>query len=244
MSVAPAPAPTGGPRAARRWPPGLAGGLKALALLAAGALGLALLGAALTRQTSHFYLVFNLALAVIPLGLALALDPLLLRGRRRWAWAAGGAWLLFLPNALYLLTDFIHLSHTPRHWLWAHLVLLAWSSFTGLAAGLLSLRIVHLTVERLRGPRAAWTVVLVSAGLSGVGVALGRLQRWNSWDILRHPGRIVADALGHLVPGSNPIDAALPFGLGLFFALAYLLIHALTPPPELPTSGDAQRRTS
>ncbi|HZT92101.1 MAG TPA: DUF1361 domain-containing protein [Gaiellaceae bacterium] len=59
------------------------------------------------------YLVWNLLLAWIPLALAAALAVAYARRRPPLELVALGlAWLLFLPNAPYVLTDFVHL-HRP-----------------------------------------------------------------------------------------------------------------------------------
>lgn len=69
-----------------------------------------------TGGAAHLGLVWNLFLAWIPLWLAIPM--LWLEPRRGWRGMAvwlglGCLWLLFLPNAPYLLTDLIHLS--PRY---------------------------------------------------------------------------------------------------------------------------------
>ena len=65
----------------------------------------------ISRRLHHLYLPWNLFLAWLPVGLAfgvrLAADRKM--GPRWFAWVLGIAWLLFLPNAPYLLTDLVHL---------------------------------------------------------------------------------------------------------------------------------------
>src|SRR5882762_5785860 len=59
----------------------------------------------------QLYLMWNLVLAWLPLLFALVADRMQRRGQpRRWRFfAAAAAWLLFFPNAPYILTDLIHL---------------------------------------------------------------------------------------------------------------------------------------
>ena len=55
------------------------------------------------------FLAWNLVLAWIPFLLAVALYDAARRGRSSsFLWLLGGAWLLFLPNAPYIVTDFVH----------------------------------------------------------------------------------------------------------------------------------------
>lgn len=212
--------------------PRLAPILAAVGLLAGGACALSAVVLAVAHQAGHLHLVINLALALLPLGFALLMAWFDLRGRPGWALAAAVPWLMFLPNSPYLFTDFIHLQHTPSAWAWTYLLLLVWHSFAGLAAGLLSLRLVHHHLEA-RGPGAlAWGVVLGAAALSGFGVALGRFERWHSVDLLRHPRGVVNDVLRHLPFGGTPFDASVVAGLGLFVMAAYGFFRVLTPGPE------------
>jgi uncharacterized membrane protein len=138
------------------------------------------------------YLVWNLTLAWVPFLLAL----LLLGAYRRRHTVAelaalGVAWLVFLPNAPYVLTDFIHLGE--RHRLFDSMVIASFA-FTALALGFASLLLVQLVVARLAGVVAGWCIVVSALFLSSVGMYLGRVQRFNSWDVVSRP-RLVAGTL-------------------------------------------------
>lgn len=205
--------------------------LLAVVALCLGALGLAFFGGLATRQFRHLYLVWNLVLALVPLGLSLGVHHLSLTGRDRWAVALAVPWLFFLPNAPYVLTDFIHLSDTPDRFAWAHLLALAWFSFAALAAGLLSLRIMHHLVERRWGTAWAWGFAANVCLLTGIGVTLGRFHRWNSWDALREPFAILVDVLRHVPLGADKpsVVTMFPWAFGVFFGLAYFFVWTLTP---------------
>jgi uncharacterized membrane protein len=206
--------------------------LVVFALFCLAALALAGCGSVLTRQSRHYYLIWNLTLAVIPLVCALGIDVLARHGKERLAVALGIPWLLFLPNAPYILTDFIHLQRSPTPWAWGHLLLLVWFSFAGLAAGIFALHIVHRCVTERLGPALGWAFVAGMSVLSGIGVALGRFQRWNSWDILHQPQGIAQDLMRHFPPARLSPETILPWGLGAFFGFAYLLFWSLRPRQE------------
>lgn len=205
--------------------------LRALTLLCLGALSLAAFISVTSGRLRYVYLVWNLVLAAVPLGLALWASRHIERGHPGRALATGMPWLFFLPNAPYVLTDFIHLSNTPSRLAWSHLLALAWFSFAALACGLLSLRIMHHLVESRWGTTRAWGFVGSVSLLTGLGVALGRFHRWNSWDAVREPLAILGDVLRH-VPG-NADDPSMitlfPWGFGLFFGMAYYFLWTLTP---------------
>ncbi|HJL05106.1 MAG TPA: DUF1361 domain-containing protein [Polyangiaceae bacterium LLY-WYZ-15_(1-7)] len=108
--------------------------LRAVALACAFAGALLAARFAWTGGLGFAFLLWNLALALAPLALALP--------------ARGGAprfvaWLLFFPNAPYLVTDFVHLGAGDAP-LWFDVGLLAAFAWAGLLAGCVSL-------ERMRG---------------------------------------------------------------------------------------------
>jgi uncharacterized membrane protein len=142
------------------------------------------------------YLVWNLTLAWIPLLLAALL--VFAYSRRRPAaelLLVGAAWLVFLPNAPYVLTDFIHLGTEHRQF---DAVLLASFAFTSLALGFASLLLVQLVVTRAAGAAIGWFVALSSILAASVGIYLGRVLRLNSWDVVHRPGHLAEISLARL----------------------------------------------
>jgi uncharacterized membrane protein len=135
------------------------------------------------------YLVWNLGLAWLPLVFALLLY-VAFRRRHTLAelLALGAAWLVFLPNAPYMLTDFIHLG--DRHRLVDSLIFASFA-FTALALGFASMLLVQIVVTRRAGAAAGWAVASGALFLASLGVYLGRVHRFNSWDVLTRP-RLVA----------------------------------------------------
>lgn len=134
------------------------------------------------------YLVWNLTLAWIPMLLAILL--VVAYRLRRPAFelvALGAAWLLFFPNAPYVVTDFIHLG--DRHRLYDTIVLGSFA-MTGLALGFASLLLVQLVVTRAAGALLGWATAVGSLFFASVGVYLGRVVRLNSWDAVQRPHRL------------------------------------------------------
>jgi uncharacterized membrane protein len=197
------------------------------ALFAASAWCVVLLAA---RKLEYGYaeykgLVLNLVLAWIPLGLAALLVVAYARRRSRLV-AIGLAWLLFLPNAPYVLTDFIHLGTSHRVF---DSLLIASFAFTSLALGFGSLLLVQLVVTRAAGALLGWLTVVVSLFASSVGIYLGRVHRISSWDVVGQPGRIWALAAPRL---EDPLGNRNLIGyvvlLGVFLTLAYAGLYGFT----------------
>ena len=136
---------------------------------------------ALTGQFRQLYLVWNLFLAWMPLFFALTAVCLAhSRPQRRWCFfSAATAWLLFFPNAPYILTDLIHLGPKSNARFWTDLVLILIFALIGLVLGFLSLFLMQRLVARRHGWPAGWLFVGVVAGLSGFGIFAGRFLRWN-----------------------------------------------------------------
>src|SRR5262249_40204331 len=154
--------------------------LAGFALASAICVALELYGEARYHATGMRFLLWNLFLAWIPLLLALALYDLYRRGSRSTLFAPIGAlWLLFLPNAPYIVTDFIHLDALRRTPLWLDGITLSAFAWTGILLGFVSLYLVHAVVRHRFGARVGWEAVLVALALTSAGVYLGRVLRWN-----------------------------------------------------------------
>ncbi|HEX3251574.1 MAG TPA: DUF1361 domain-containing protein [Pyrinomonadaceae bacterium] len=184
-------------------------------------------------RTGSFYYRFllgNLFLACVPLFLSTVLR-VINRLRLHWTMMAGVSclWLLFLPNAPYILTDILHLTRTSDAPAWYDLALLLSCSGTGLLLGYLSLIDVQRIVARRFNPLLGWLFAIVSLGLSGFAIYLGRFLRWNSWDVLVTPTRLleIAGAVMHPVANVHALSVTLIFGVIL--TLGYITLRVLLP---------------
>ncbi len=178
--------------------------LGALGLSVIWCLGLLFLRWRLTGHLRFAFLAWRLFLAAVPLGLALWLS----RIRRRSVGSAFlGGWLLFFPNAPYVVTDFIHLSPYGRAPLWFDILLIASFAIVALWLGLASLCLAHEWVEARFSARAGWATVILVCPLAGFGVYLGRFGRWNSWDVIQRPTALLADARAQLTTPSVAAQA-------------------------------------
>lgn len=106
-------------------------------------------------------------------------------------------WLLFLPNAPYLLTDLIHLRVVDNSLYWYDLLMLLWYAWTGFLLGIISLYLMQQVVADSFGKVVGWLFVIVTLSLASFGVYLGRFLRWNSWDVLADPYPLFADIYNH-----------------------------------------------
>jgi uncharacterized membrane protein len=170
-------------------------------------------------------LVWNLFLAWVPFVLALVLYDGARRGIAVGALAAlGVAWLVFLPNAPYIVTDLKWLGGYAGGWRPYDAALIGGAATIGLVLGFVSLYLVQVVVARRFGHVAGWALAWAALVLSGVGVYLGRFQRWNSWELLTEPTKIP----GELVSAAlDPLAHSRPIALSTAFAITWCLGYAL-----------------
>lgn len=143
------------------------------------------------------WMSWNVVLAAVPLLLAVVVFRH--AGRRTVLWWAGAvAFVLFLPNAPYVLTDVIHLVDDIR---------LARSDLQ-IVVEIFPLYAVFFAVgtlcyvgaldqarnyARRAAPRLPWwPVELTLQALCAVGIYLGRAVRLNSWHVVTRPGTVLA----------------------------------------------------
>lgn len=141
------------------------------------------------------FLLWNLFLAFIPFGISCCLLYYQERCSQRlqrpsngmiW-WPLFTAWLLFFPNAPYIITDITHLSFRHGVPLWYDAALLFIAALTGLWIGCISLLQME-GIWRKRYPTInSMLFVICVLLLSGFGIYLGRVMRFNSWDVLQNP---------------------------------------------------------
>lgn len=157
------------------------------------ALFLFALRAVFARTLNYSALVWNLFLAWIPYVCSAAAYGLYLLYPKRWWYlvAPAALWLIFFPNAPYILTDFLHLQRRPPIPLWYDIGVLTAFSLSGLFLAILSLRTMQFLIQKHLGKAASWFFALLALLLSGLGIYIGRIGRWNSWDLIFNPLQVL-----------------------------------------------------
>jgi uncharacterized membrane protein len=202
-------------------------GLELLLLVVSLAFSLLLLAARFwySGRNDYGFLVWNLFLAFIPFAISSLLIWLGKEARLIVLLPFLALWLLFFPNAPYILTDLFHLSPKAAVPLWYDLMLILSFAWNGLMLGFISLADLQRFLERRFNAVAAWVFVLLSLLLGSFGVYLGRFLRWNSWDLLTRPEELLMDVLARFV---NPLAFPRTWGMTLiltvFLTLSYLML--------------------
>lgn len=179
-----------------------------------------------TGTIIFFFLLWNLFLAWLPVGFALLARRRGASRLGRWFW--GGLWLLFFPNAPYLLTDLLHLGRAGQVPIWYDLIMLLAFALAGLFLGFASLFWLHDLVSKSWNQFTGWLFVLLVLGLSSFGVYIGRFLRWNSWDLLLNPTVLLRDLAEHLLVRHQFLETAVvTLLLTAIFCGTYFIIFAL-----------------
>jgi uncharacterized membrane protein len=201
-----------------------------LALILASLLSCALVAvrAYYAGTTAYLFFFWNLFLAWVPVGAALVFYGLAARQSRAWALLAAAAvvWLLFFPNAPYIVTDIVHLREIPPVPYWYDIVCVMAFAQTGLFLGYLSLYLMQEVIRAWMGRLAGWLFALTMLGLSGLGVYLGRFLRWNSWDALVDPIGIMRGVARVANPWNDATPLAFSTTFFAFSLVCYLIVYS------------------
>lgn len=154
-----------------------------MALLALVPVGMSLGRLPLVDTQSYVYMNWNLFLGLLPLLFAWLLKK---SNKRFFVILFGLLWLGFLPNAPYMVTDFIHMADVgPRATLWYDGLMLF--GFAGI--GMLSWLVSTYWVYR-RFAFASFIPIITLA--TAFGMYLGRYIRFNTWDAITQPEEILS----------------------------------------------------
>ncbi len=173
-----------------------------------------------SESLSYIFLAWNLFLALIPWWISNYLKqketlylkylPLL------------GAWLLFIPNSPYILTDLFHLKPRPYLPLWFDLVLVLSFALIGMIVFLKSLKDMFAILKTHVSPMLFTILIPFVFWLIAFGLYLGRYLRFNSWNVVNHPLRLMRQSFDILLE-KDTIGFTLIFSVFMWF-LYYITI--------------------
>ena len=186
---------------------------------------------AYTDSRRHTGLIWNLFLAWIPFILAYVAHAF--SWKRVWVYFVmpliAFLWLIFYPNAPYMLTDLQDLARAGGVGapLWYDVLIVVWCSWTGTLLGVISLYLMQDIIIRTFGRWVGWVFVLVISALSSFGIYIGRFVRLNSWDILQNPAETTIEILGLVIDPSMRL-AAFTILYTFFFLFIFVLLYSFS----------------
>ncbi|WP_177159473.1 DUF1361 domain-containing protein [Granulicatella balaenopterae] len=152
-----------------------------------------------------FIFIWNLFLAIIPLICMMVFERLVkTQPNRIYLVLVGILWLLFFPNAMYVVTDLIHLqnghfyevfpsvNYSPVETIYFHniddwiiLIDAIGLYILGTYAGLYSLDKMLMYIKKVPTKWLSLISLPVISLLTAIGIYIGRFLRFNSWDIFQ-----------------------------------------------------------
>ena len=175
------------------------------------------------HSTMFLFLNWNLFLAFIPWAISsMAIMKPVIRFRRIWFAASLLLWLMFFPNAPYILTDLFHLTPNLSMPLWFDLVLILSYAWTGLLFGFLSLLDIERILKRSMPTNWVRLTSTMLLFLTCFGIYLGRYLRWNSWDVVTEPFDLMGDISSMLIhPAHHPRTWGVTLFMGVLLNIMY-----------------------
>jgi uncharacterized membrane protein len=131
-------------------------------------------------------------------------------------------WLLFFPNAPYLLTDLFYLRLKTNMPVWYDLLLFLSFAWTGLLCGFFSLWDIEKILRRFFKPLHTTLISAVFLFIGSFGIYIGRYLRWNSWDVITEPLGLMSDISYRFInPHEHPGTWGMTIFMGLFLNILY-----------------------
>lgn len=200
-----------------------------LALLSLLCLSLSLMRMAYTHSLVYFFLNWNLFLAFIPWFLSgiLSAQPKF-RVQKRIFFPVLLLWVLFLPNAPYILTDLFHLRLQTSMPIWYDLIMILLYAWTGLLFAFFSLWHME-NILRSRVSGRVMTIFSFSVlYLCAFGIYVGRYMRFNSWDLISDPFSVLTEiSLRFSNVSEHPRTWGMTILLGTFLNVIYWTFNQL-----------------
>ena len=183
--------------------------------------------AILDRTNQNLFMIFNLFLAWVPLILAVLIykyvknKPLV----SPLGIVLSIAWLCFLPNSFYIVSDSIHLINFNSTDIIVGIVAFFMMAINGLLVGLISVYLINLELNKRMNSKSSALILITIFLLCGFAVYLGRFLRFNSWDVITNPISLIFD-VSNPIFDSNTQKNAITTSIGFFgiISTCYLIL--------------------
>jgi len=156
-------------------------------------------------------IIWNLTLLIIPFFLAKLIEKLWQKAKiRSWQKKISSyflfiIWLLFIPNTAYVITDVRHLlNFCPENYFrvcvenaWMILFFFTYA-LIGWLAFIYLLDQMREIIAKVKGRIVSCVFIWLIIPFISLGVMLGLINRWNSWEAFICPGMIGSDASFYL----------------------------------------------
>lgn len=192
---------------------------KSIIPLIALAFALNILRVIIFDKFSFVYILWNILLAFIPF---LISSILLFYSEKnklnQTLFVIGGiVWLIFLPNAPYIVTDLIHIGVVKGVPVLYDSVLLFTSAWAGLLLGMNSIYHIEKILLSKYSKKITNFIILVVILFASFGIYLGRFLRFNSWDFFTNHSSLLSSVWKIFTQSNNYINVYIYTILFFFF---------------------------
>jgi len=203
---------------------------KLLVLSCLFSIGLTAIRIVYTDQWRFAWLTWNLFLALVPYLLTRFAMHRISWIENKWKFALLFiAWLLFIPNSFYIITDLFHLEMAQHIPLWFDLALIFSFAWNGILLGIVSVRQMEKMIQLNFPFVAEWQFVYPIMLLNAFGVYIGRYLRYNSWDVIANPFQLTKDIVYMMIhPVQYRFDWSMIFCYAVFMTLIYLAMKRMS----------------
>jgi uncharacterized membrane protein len=163
---------------------------------------------------TFLFLTINLGLAWIPYLLSYAFR--IEKMNRFLLILIGFLWLLFFPNALYIVTDLFNCTRRNFVSLWFDLTMMVSFAITGLFLAFGSLKNLEDFLNRNIGNTKSKIIIFVTLYLGSQGVYFGRFVRLNSWEVITQPIELLKKVMSVF---SSPLDDVNFYGIPFLYTI-------------------------
>lgn len=120
-------------------------------------------------------------------------------------------WLIFIPNTVYVISEVRHLvNYCPEINIFKVCEQSAWMILFFFTYGLIGWVSFYYLLEQMKqlvaaiwGARAGWVFLVLMIPASALGMLLGLLHRWNSWELFLYPKLLLATIWPYFTTGNG-----------------------------------------
>jgi len=116
---------------------------------------------------------------------------------------------------------------------WHDMIMLFFYAEVSLINGLVSVYWMHRSWQKTYTKIVSNVLLAISFPLAGFGIYLGRIRRWNSWDIVENPEKLLR-AIGQSLTDRTALVLSLEFGvlLSMLYLVLWVLLRFRVRPVE------------
>lgn len=167
----------------------------------------------ITHDIFMLFLVWNLFLALIPYPIIHAVH--LYTKKRVTRVILLLTWILILPNSFYILTDLVHLTKSKDELIWFDIPFISLFTILGFISGIQSMAAFEKLISTTVSSKLKEFLMTSICLLCGFGIYIGRILRYNSWDILSNPSSLLQDIVPLLIQ-KEPLLFSIHFGIFIY----------------------------